>query len=223
LLSLGVLQLNRAEEKKTIISKRSIAESKPVINIKKINQNWQDFTFRSIKMTGHYDFSKQLLLDNQIFNKQLGYQVLTPFLLSDGETIILVDRGFIAFTGSRQVLPKISKQFQSKLIVGQLYSPPKRLVLAKQVALPGRSWPRRIQSIDINFLQSYFSQPLRPFLVRLSADDINAYQANLPQALISTQRHHGYAVQWFALAVVWLIGCCIVFYRNFREQHHDKK
>src|SRR3546814_14783780 len=43
---------------------------------------------------GHFDNSRQLLLDNQSHNDTPGYHVWTPLVQDDGSTVI-VDRGWI--------------------------------------------------------------------------------------------------------------------------------
>ena len=47
-----------------------------------------------MQASGTYDFEHQVAIRNQYYNNQYGYHLLTPFALSDDETV-LVDRGWI--------------------------------------------------------------------------------------------------------------------------------
>ena len=49
----------------------------------------------------------QFLLDNRSYRGQPGYEVLTP-LVRAGATALLVDRGWVPFTGSRRSLPEVA-------------------------------------------------------------------------------------------------------------------
>ena len=51
-----------------------------------------------------YDAAHQFLLDNRSYEGRAGYEVLTP-LARPGATTLLVDRGWVPFSGSRAQLP----------------------------------------------------------------------------------------------------------------------
>ena len=63
--------------------------------------------FARISLAGHFRPERQFLLDNRSHAGMPGYEVLTPLELSDGRAL-LVDRGWVAFTGSRAHLPNVS-------------------------------------------------------------------------------------------------------------------
>src|SRR4051812_29572835 len=65
-------------------------------------------SFVPVALEGHYEPEHQFLLDNISHAGQPGYEVLTPFALGDGGQRILVNRGWVVFTGYRDRLPDIS-------------------------------------------------------------------------------------------------------------------
>ena len=67
--------------------------------------------FQRIILSGEFDPAHQFLLDNRTHDGRPGYEVLTPLHRSDGR-IVLVDRGWVAFTGSRQKLPDVTLESQ---------------------------------------------------------------------------------------------------------------
>src|SRR5262249_9682685 len=63
--------------------------------------------FQRVSVSGQLDGAHQFLLDNRIWHGRAGYEVLTP-LTRDGAERLLVDRGWVPFTGTRAQLPPVS-------------------------------------------------------------------------------------------------------------------
>src|SRR6185312_11348887 len=63
--------------------------------------------FQRVSVAGRYDAMYQFLLDNRINEGRAGYEVLTPLDLDDGRTV-LVNRGWVPFSGYREKLPDVS-------------------------------------------------------------------------------------------------------------------
>ena len=63
--------------------------------------------FQRVNVTGTLDPTHQFLLDNRTNEGRPGYEVLTP-LYREGHDTLLVDRGWVPFTGFRDKLPDIS-------------------------------------------------------------------------------------------------------------------
>ena len=60
-----------------------------------------------VSVTGTYDPTHQFLIDNMSYRDVDGYQVLTP-LERPGGRMVLVNRGWVPFLGSRADLPDIA-------------------------------------------------------------------------------------------------------------------
>ncbi len=63
--------------------------------------------FQRLSVTGTLDGAHQFLLDNRSWRGTAGYEVLTPLRRPAARTL-LVDRGWVPFTGSRRRLPDIT-------------------------------------------------------------------------------------------------------------------
>ena len=63
--------------------------------------------FQRVRVTGRLDVARQFLLDNRTYRGRSGYEVLTPFTRA-GADALLVDRGWVPFSGSRARLPDIA-------------------------------------------------------------------------------------------------------------------
>src|SRR5437879_9544516 len=63
--------------------------------------------FQRVSVTGRLEAARQFLLDNRSYRGRSGYEVLTPFTRA-GAAVLLVDRGWVPFSGSRARLPDIA-------------------------------------------------------------------------------------------------------------------
>src|SRR5690349_23163136 len=63
--------------------------------------------FQRVRVSGHFDTAHQFLLDNRTYDGRAGYEVLTPLDRADNATI-LVDRGWVPFSGYRDKLPDVA-------------------------------------------------------------------------------------------------------------------
>ena len=62
--------------------------------------------YQRVSLAGVLDGAHQFLLDNRSYQGRPGYEVLTP-LRRAGATTLLVDRGWVPFSGSRAWLPPV--------------------------------------------------------------------------------------------------------------------
>src|SRR5262249_44865544 len=63
--------------------------------------------FQRISVVGQLDADHQFLLDNRSYQGMAAFEVLTPLRRPNGRTI-LVDRGWVPFSGLRQRLPGVA-------------------------------------------------------------------------------------------------------------------
>ena len=101
-VSLGLWQLERANEKENIVNLYKKRQSFKPEKISFISDNnIKKKYYRNYVIQGKY-INKIFLIDNKIKNKKPGFNVITPFKLLDSNEIILVDRGWIKMKGERQ-------------------------------------------------------------------------------------------------------------------------
>ena len=205
LLSLGFWQLQRAEEKQRLLTAFNEHSQRNPLTATDLQQN-QDWEFYRATLTGEFLNDKTVLLDNKLFHGRIGYEVFTPFRLSLSQ-VILIDRGFLPQTANgRATLPLVKKIPGEITVTGFLKRPSKYVSLGKMVdAMPHESL-FRIEFIDLNQLKALLKQPhLAPYLLVLAPNDPSAYPIEWRIITMGPERHIGYAVQWFALALTLLV------------------
>jgi len=202
--SLGTWQVLRAQQKKVLL--QQLAERRlhaPLTaNVLTPSGDWR---FHQATLSGHFDNTHTLLLDNKTFHGRVGYEVYTPFYAQGLVTPILVDRGFVPLGNSRKQLPAIKAIAGKVTIMGLLNTPPTYVALGQMQDAARLSWPLRVEFINLKQLTTLLDTPLFPYLFTLDPKDPAAYPLEWQAVTMGPERHIGYALQWFALALTLLI------------------
>ncbi len=209
LISLGIWQLNRADQKRVIDQRIHNAEQRAPLDLNQyISKNSKRVThaaYRKTAITGHYD-NKTFLLDNRTFQGKAGFHVLTPYLFIDKhhkKQAVLVNRGWIPYQGSRTNIPDIQLKKTSPVILGRIKTLGKSIVLNN--SQESSQFPRIIQSISMEKLSHILHYTLLPMVIELDESQENGFIRDWKPYYGSVDRHIAYAVQWFAMAAVLAI------------------
>jgi len=202
-LSLALWQLERAEEKQQLLEtyhQRSVAQ--PVGLEAAPDQAGSEYL--RVRVAGAYDNRSPLLLDNRVRRGRPGYEVISPFLTSTGQWI-LVNRGWIMGNTDRTILPKVDVVDGEVTLTGYLYrSPGKQLMLGEDI------WPvevgaKIIQNAAPETVAKKLNLELFSYSLRLDADAQGALETGWALVSVQPRKHTGYALQWATLAVVLLL------------------
>lgn len=202
LVSLGLWQLDRAEEKRQLEALFAQRQAAGPVAIDDLTLDG-DLRYQPVRLRGSYLPDRNLLLDNRIHHGRFGYEVVTPFQLADDKRIVLVNRGWLAGDSARRSLPRIDAVVGIVELVGVIHVPQGSLMMLADETATG--WPRVVQSIDIDSLRGALAGPLFPYTVRLQPTAPGAYEPNWSVVNLSPQKHTGYAVQWFAMSVALIV------------------
>ncbi|WP_419420304.1 SURF1 family protein [Legionella sp. D16C41] len=210
---LGMWQLNRAEEKKSMVkAERHLAVQAPI----RWQTGIQPKQYQQIIIKGQY-LAQTFLLDNQHYKHQFGYNVLSPLELVDGQ-VILIDRGWIKGDLDRQKLPNISLPKNPLQLVGQVYYPSSKNWSLGEILEEKAPNLAIIEQIDPLKISQFLHKSVYPFIIRLNKLERDGYTREWAVISMSPTRHQAYALQWFAMAVVsWLILIGLSF-KNSNEE-----
>jgi len=196
--SLGVWQLKRAEGKREIIAKRAEAQKLPAVALSESPQAFQKVFIKGTPLPD------TLYLDNQFHQHQFGYHVITPILLPNNQ-VVLLNRGYIRGTHSREVLPEVPALKTEEVFEGTIYIPSKKAwVLGSGFEERGAN-QAIIESYDFEVIQQFLHKSVYPFIMRQSTEAKDGLVREWVDVVMPPSRHMGYAFQWFALALVVLI------------------
>jgi len=210
LVSLGLWQLRRAEEKTQLIERATSRAEDPPYRLGSDSvlpsEAMSKLEFRRVVATGRYDSVHQYLLDNRTHAGQAGFEVLTQLELGRG-TGVLVNRGWIASSGHRDRLPVLPVPVGPVEVSGQFARPREnRLVLGPSGYEEAAAWPRIVQRIELDPMSKALGHQLVPLVVLLDPSSPDGFERDWrPHLGISPARHWAYAFQWFALAAALVV------------------
>jgi len=221
LISLGLWQLDRADEKREIDHGIQLAIAKIPLKLNEIKLGTKETkeillqeVYRPVTVSGKYDNNNQFLLDNRTHLGKPGYHVLTPFKFdstfqSDKQAsshAVLINRGWITYNGTRDNIPSIEVDDNDRKILGQIKQEADAIVLNDddKKAVQNSNNPKLIQSIQIKELNKGLDYQLLPIIIELNKQDKDGFIREWQPYYGSIDKHNAYALQWFAMAAILL-------------------
>ena len=162
--------------------------------------------YQRIGVEGELDTIHQFLLDNRTFEGRAGYEVLTPLLRASAPAL-LVDRGWVPFTGSRARLPDVTVTAGGPLrLTGRVAVLPSPGLASGRAAPAGTGpWPKVTSYPDMAQLAAALGQPLSSRILLLDPAAPDGYVRAWQPPGLPPLRHFSYAVQWWSFALATLV------------------
>ena len=159
-------------------------------------------------------FDVVFLRDNVIFEGTVGFEVMRPFRSETGE-MALVNFGFVPGGIDRSVLPVVPALTKINDLAGRAYIGG----WANDAGIElYTGWPR-ITPTQSPLANGNIAQlPLLPFIVRLDSSHPDALPRFWPLTVTSPDKHRGYALQWFLMAVALLTLFLVFTWTQHKEQ-----
>ncbi len=206
LSSLGTWQLRRADEKQALMEQAQQGRAQ-VLPLQAAAAS-SLARYQRVSLQGRYEPAQQVLLDNMPSSKgEPGYRVLTPFRLND-QSLVLVDRGWVSLGKDRQQRPQIDVDAQPRQLTGMLDELPRPGVRAGDAGIRVGVWPQLLNYPTLPELRELYGPTLQSRIVLLDPEAADGFERIWQIDLgFSPERHIGYAVQWFGMALT----VCIIF------------
>jgi surfeit locus 1 family protein len=213
LSSLGLWQLNRAEQGEGIYQQYNEESSRSVFTSLIPNGDVDEFRYRSIEVQGQYLSSRQFLLDSMTHEGRVGYHVLSPFKPINSSEWVLVNRGWVEASSDREVLPQVLVDEAMRLVRGRVdMLPQPGIYLGESVDLG--FWPKVVLFPTFETLESRFEGPLMHYQLLLDEGSSDGFLREWSPRILPPERHVGYAIQWFSFAGVLAIMVIAVNVRS---------
>ena len=205
LISLGLWQLDRAEEKRQIEINVNAATNKAPLSLNEsISNDLKAEVYRPATMEGRFDNARQYLWDNKTHQGRPGYHVLTPFLLERTNTAVMVNRGWIQMLARRDLMPDITVETGRITISGVIKNPSNTIQLADRLDQKGAEFPHVFQAFEPDVFSSELGIKLLPLMIELAAEEKYGYVREWKPYFGKIEKHNGYALQWFLMALITL-------------------
>ena len=171
--------------------------------------------FQRVSVTGRLESARQFLLDNRTYRGRAGYEVLTP-LTRAGAAVLLVDRGWVPFSGSRARLPDIAFEAAAPVTLsGRLAELPSPGLARGRSAPDARApWPKVTSYPRAAELGAALGAPLAARILLLDPQAPFGYVRDWQPPGMAPLRHLSYAIQWWSFATLALIVWAVVSTRR---------
>lgn len=207
-IRLGIWQLDRRQQRLAANATylAQISQAPLALDASFLAVDPEELADRAAIAQGHYDHEQQILLTQQSWLGRPGAHLVTPLVLEDGQTAVLVDRGWIPSADAEQGdLSQFDEPGQQSI---------EGTVQLSQVLFGGRSTEvegpqQRWYRVEIEAIQEQMPYRLLPFyLVQTPPEgvqDVLPYRVTV-EIDLSEGPHLGYAIQWFLFATILAVG-----------------
>ncbi len=160
--------------------------------------------FSRVRVQGRFAPDRQVLLDNITSEGRPGYHVLTPLATDDGW--LMVNRGWVPASGDRNLLPEIAVSAADRVLVGRVDRLPVPGLALQRPPVPAAApWPRRMLFPAMAEIEAQTGLSLPDFQLLMDPAEPDGYLRNWQPGGMTPQKHQGYAVQWFGLALTAVV------------------
>ncbi len=206
--SLGQWQLRRAAQKSNLQYAIEAQGNLPILKAQDLAAftDLQDAVHRQATLKGLWRAEHTVFLDNRQMNDKPGFIAVTPLVLDGSGQIILVQRGWVQRNfADRSKLPDIQTPTGPVTVRGRIAPPPSKLYEFKS-----EEKGRLRQNLDVDS----FSRETGLALLNVSMVQTGVANEGLlrdwAQPKSGTDKHYGYAFQWFALCAL-VVGLYVWF------------
>ena len=211
---LGFWQLERAEEKEAQRIAQAVSEDAQPMTLSQAQRERSRLSGQLIEDRGRFLEETVFLRDNVIFQGTVGFEVMRLFRSEAGD-IALVNFGFVPGGSDRSVLPSVPALTGVNALSGRVY-------FSEWASDAGielyTGWPRITPTQSPLANGNLAGLSLLPFIVRLDVSHPDALPRFWPLTVTSAEKHRGYAVQWFLMAVALLTLFIVFTWKQHKEQ-----
>jgi surfeit locus 1 family protein len=207
---LGFWQLHRLAERRAVNAMLSARLSAPPLAVRDVLRDSATAGFRRASATGTYDFANELALASRTRQGSPGVNIVTPLRLAGTDTAVLVNRGWVYAPDAMTADFARWSEPKAATVTGYL----QEIGRAARGRLTAETNRRVIRHLDIDSLAKRFPYPIAPFLLVVTeapstgpaSGKRDSTPARIPLPLLDEGPHLGYAFQWFAFALIGVVG-----------------
>jgi surfeit locus 1 family protein len=202
-VALGLWQLDRAAEKARQAAELRTQAQLPALALGQDLVAAEPLRYRDLSATGVYEADGQILLEARHHGGKTGFQVVTPLRIDGGDTLVLVNRGWIPgdVRGGPTVAPVPAGMVS---VTGPAHIPAPPALALHSGPDAATAWGGRWPYLTIDLYRATVSHPVQPVVILLDPSNEGGFVREWPREMPKEGMHLGYAVQWFAFALIGL-------------------
>ena len=224
---LGFWQLNRLAERRAANAKLASRLSMPAAPALEAMRDTTTAPYRRATATGTFDFGNELSLASRTREGSPGANIITPLRVPGTDTAVLINRGWVYAADAMSVDFARWREPTDAVVTGYLLEIARR----GRGSISTPSSPRVIRRLEYDSLAKRLPYPIAPFVLVATESRSSgrptpprdSTPARLPPPPLDEGPHLGYAIQWFAFAVIGLVGAGVVARADRRGSQHAKQ
>jgi surfeit locus 1 family protein len=212
---LGLWQVQRLRERRAMNATALAERSRPPVTLEQGEAAVAGLVDRRVTASGRYDDDHVIILRGRAYQGVPGVEIVSPLVLDQGRSAVLVNRGFVPAPDAFTVDPDPLRETGTVRVEG--------------IALPihsgggaplqrGRetTWAR----LDLETLRARLPYPIGAVYIRQLPDStLPRFPRRLEPPLLDDGPHLSYAIQWFSFAILAVVfGIVIVRQKREREE-----
>jgi len=202
---LGFWQLHRLAERRALnimLASRLEDAPRPVADLLRDSAT---AAYRRVRVTGTYDYANEYALASRTRQGSPGVNIMTPLRVAGSDTVVLVNRGWVYAPDAMSADLARWREPVNATATGYLLE----VKGAGSGPMAAATNPRVLRYLNRDSLNARLPYSVAPFLVVATEAPTPAGDstpARLATPVLDEGPHLGYAFQWFAFAVIGLVG-----------------
>lgn len=202
---LGLWQLDRRRERQArnalIIARLDSAE----VDVTALPRDSATARFRRVRVTGIADYEHELIYAARSYRGSPGVNLLTPIRIAGKDTAVIVNRGWV-YAPDGVTVDEAKWRERDSTFTGYVEE------LPSTAGASYASRPRVIARLSYDAVAKAVPYPVAPVYVVVLGDSAIAPDrlARLTVPPLGEGPHLNYAIQWFAFALIALVGAGVV-------------
>ena len=210
-ISLGFWQLRRLDARRQTNALLAARRLAPPVELDSLPRDTAVAHYRRVQVRGSYDHPQEILLTLRGRNGSPGVNILTPLLRTRKDTVVLINRGWVYSPDGMTVDTQPWREADTLNGTGFVETFPTKGPFEP----PNPARPRSFRRLNRADIQKVFPYPIANYYVVLTD---SAESSHVPPRVeappLDEGSHRNYAIQWFAFAVISIVGLVIFLRRT---------
>jgi surfeit locus 1 family protein len=218
-LRLGVWQVDRLHQRRATNAMSAARRALPSVPLNtpapSSHRAVDPLPDRRVTAEGVFDHSRQLVVRGRVYREAPGVHVVTPLRLTDTDTAVLVNRGFVPAPDAMTAEVDSLGEVGVRQVTGIAFAIPTDAEGGAPLAREGRTtWKR----LDLATLRARLPYPILDVYILEAPDSgLPRYPRRLEPRPLDDGPHLSYAIQWFSFGTITLVGGIILLYQDRRR------
>jgi surfeit locus 1 family protein len=202
---LGVWQLHRLAERRARNALVTARLQAPDADVSTLTGDSASLRFRRVHVAGTPDYEHELVYASRSYKGSPGVNILTPVRVAGHDTAVIVDRGWV-YAPDGETVDLAKWRERDSIFTGYVEEFP------SVAGAMSPEHPRVITRLGYDAVKRALPFPIAPVYVVMLGDSVIAPDrlARLTPPPLDEGPHLNYAIQWFAFAVIALVGAGVV-------------